>query len=413
MQTKESVAANTALNARDFGFSPSASANGNSEALNRAVRNGGVIEVTEPGVYDVSEPVYLCSDTSLRFAPGVTLRRQPCENGDNGNVFVNRGAFTGVPDKNIEISGLTLLVNGVESLPAQNGGTKTVIGLRAHVSFLYIENLTLTGITIPDLKKIDYAISICEFKNALVENCRFEGDKDGVHFGPGRRFVVRGCTFRTEDDAVALNCSDYSVSNPTLGTIEDGLIENCLDLPDKPTLSMFLRILVGGWKEWEKGMRVFHSDAVVHNGRLYRVVMKPSFESYVSLTPPTHESGFAEYDGIRWVRTHIGCRPEDMPFTANCRNITVRSCTILRPRPRQVLIYASYDEWLHSYHPGCPVPEVRDIRFENVQVLAETETFIHVNTKTERLTVENCYLCGSGLREEPNAQMPPYPPVFS
>ena len=140
MQTKESVAANPALNARDFGFSPSASADGNSEALNRAVRNGGVIEVTEPGVYDVSEPVYLGSDTSLRFAPGVTLRRQPCENGDNGNVFVNRGAFTGVPDKNIEISGLTLLVNGVESLPAQNGGTKTVIltvGLSALAALLF------------------------------------------------------------------------------------------------------------------------------------------------------------------------------------------------------------------------------------------------------------------------------------
>ena len=396
-------------NAADYGFLPGANADENSAALNRAVENGGAVEVALPGVYDISEPVYLCSDTDLTFAPGVTLRRTPCKNGDNGNAFVNRGAFTGVPDRNISIRGLTLLVNGVESMHAEQGGTKTVIGLRGHVAFLYVENLTLTGITIPDLGKIDYAISVCEFRHALVENCRLEGDKDGVHFGPGTDFTVRGCVFRTTDDAIALNCSDYSVSNPTLGSIENGLIENCLDLPDRPTNSMFLRILVGGWKHWEKGMRVFHSDAVIHNGRLYRVVMRPDNESYLSLTPPTHETGFAEYDGVRWVRTNIGYAPESLPLTANCRNVTVRNCAIFRSRPRQVLIYASYDEYLHSYHPGCPLPDVNNIRFENIQLLAPTEHFIEIETKTENISVIRCHLGGSDIIETPNPQMPPYP----
>ena len=157
-------------NAADYGFLPGANADENSAALNRAVENGGAVEVALPGVYDISEPVYLGSDTDLSFAPGVTLRRTPCKNGDNGNAFVNRGAFTGVPDRNISIRGLTLLVNGVESMHAEQGGTKTVIGLRGHVAFLYVENLTLTGITIPDLGKIDYAISVCEFLHTLVEN---------------------------------------------------------------------------------------------------------------------------------------------------------------------------------------------------------------------------------------------------
>ncbi len=400
---------NEIVNAANCGFLPGADADENSAALNKAAENGGTVRITVPGVYDISEPIYLGSDTALYFAPGVTLRRVPCKNGDNGNAFVNRGAFTGKPDHNIGIYGLTLLVNGTECLRAELGGTKTVIGLRAHISFLYVEDLTLSGITVPDLCKIDYAISVCEFRRALVENCRLEGDKDGVHFGPGTDFTVRNCVFRTTDDAIALNCSDYSISNPTLGSIENGLIENCLDLPDTPTLSMFLRILVGGWKHWEKGMRVFHSDAVIHNGRLYRVVMRPDNESYISDTPPTHETGFAEYDGIRWVRTHLGYAPEALPVTANCRNITVRNCTILRARPRQVLIYASYDEWLHSYHPGCPQPEVKDIRFENVQVLAETEHFIHIETKTENVSVINCALRGSDIIETPNRQMTPYP----
>ncbi len=399
------------LNAEDFGFLPSRGGDENSAALNRAVMNGGRIEVTRPGVYDISEPIILCSDTDLFFAPGVTLRRVPCKNGDNGNAFVNRGAFTGVPDHNISIRGLTLLANGTEGLMADLGGTKTVIGLRGHISFLYVEDLLLSDITVPDLLKEDYAVSVCEFRRAKVENSRFEGDKDGVHFGPGSDFAVRGCVFRTTDDAIALNCSDYSISNPTLGSIENGVIENCIDLPDVPTPSMFLRILVGGWKNWEPGMRVFHSDAVVHNGKLYRVVMRPDDESYVSLTPPTHEYGFAELDGVRWVRTLIGCAPEALPFTANCRNVTVKNCTILRSRPRQVLIYASYDRWLHSYHPGCPVPEVKNIRFENVQVLAKTEHFIHIETKAENISLVNCTLGVSDVLETPNAQMPAYAPA--
>ena len=397
------------INAADCGFLPGGNADENSAALNRAVSRGGEVEVTLPGLYDISEPVYLGSDTSLTFAPGVTLRRAACKNGDNGNVFVNRGAFTGAPDRNISIRGLTLLVNGVESLPAQAGGSKTVIGLRGHIAFLYVENLTLSDITIPDLEKIDYAISVCEFRHALVENCRLEGKKDGVHFGPGRDFTVWGCAFRTADDAIALNGSDYSVSNPTLGSIENGLIENCVDLPDAPTDSMFLRILVGGWKAWEPGMRVYHSDAVVHGGRLYRVVMRPDNESYVSLTPPTHEAGFAVLDGIHWVRTNIGDAPEALPLTANCRNVTVKNCLILRSRPRQVLIYASYDEYLRSYHPGCPQPEVKDIRFENVQVLAPTARFLHIETKTENVSVVRCALGGSDITETTNRQMAPYP----
>ena len=396
-------------NAADYGFLPGASADENSAALNRAVENGGKIEVTVPGVYDISEPIYLGSDTFLTFGPGVTLRRMPCKNGDNGNAFVNRGAFSGVSDRNIGISGLTLSVNDTECLRQELGGTKTVIGLRGHLAFLYVENLTLSGITIRDLCKIDYAISICEFRHALVENCRLEGDKDGVHFGPGTDFAVRDCVFRTADDAIALNCSDYAPSNPTLGTIENGLIENCLDLPDTPTSSMFLRILVGGWKHWEKGMRVFHSDAVIHNGKLYRVVMRPDNESYLSLTPPTHETGFAEYDGIRWVRTHLGYAPDALPMTANCRNVTVKSCTILRSRPRQVLIYASNDAWLHSFHPGCPMPEVKDLRFENIRILAETAHFIKIETKTENVSVIRCSLGSSDIVETPNPVMPPYP----
>ena len=97
--------------------------------------------------------------------------------------------------------------------------------------------------------------------------------KDAVHFGPGRNFVVRHGVFRTYDDPIALNAHDYTTSNPELGWIENGLIEDCVDLddPENGTTGFFARILAGGWRDWEPGMDIQSSgDAVVSGGRIYR-----------------------------------------------------------------------------------------------------------------------------------------------
>ncbi len=394
---------------KNFGFLPSNDAIKNAKALNDAVKDGGDIIVSLPGVYDIGDTVYLKSGTHLYFSEGVTLRRTEDKNGDNGNLFINEGAFTGKYDEDISITGLHLVTNGVQSTPAEIGGTKTITGLRGHIAFLYINNVRLSGIKITDLSLKDYAIQISDFSNATVENCHLEGQKDGVHFGPGKGFAVRNCTFRTDDDAIALNCFDYSVSNPNCGDIEDGIIENCIDLSGEYAEPFFLRILLGGWTKWTKGMTVYHSDAVVHEGRLYRVVMRPDNEAYTSLTPPTHEDGFCELDGIRWVRTHKGYKENELPLTASCRNVTVRNTVLMRPRNTQVLIYSSYDEYVRSYHRGFPVPDVSGIVFENIQILSECKKAVNIITKTDPIVFRNCYLGGSAIHQEQNQQMAPYP----
>lgn len=394
-----------------YGFLPNNDAERNAAALNNAVKNGGEITVSIPGVYEIGDTVFLHSHTSLHFENGVTLKRTESKDGQNGNLFINVGAFTGIRDTDIRLTGLQLITNSVQSTPAEHGCEKTVTGLRAHIAFLYIEDLYLSDITVTDLSLKDYAIQISDFKNAVVERCRLEGLKDGIHFGPGSDFTVRDCAFRTMDDAIALNCSDYSVSNPNLGDIENGLIENCIDLKGDPTEAFFLRILVGGWSKWQAGMTVYHSDAVVHNGRLYRVVMRPDNEAYISNTAPVHEHGFAELDGIRWVRTNIGCDAEALPFTASCRNIRLNNITLQQPRRRQILIYASYDEYLRSYHAGFPMPTVENITLENVQVHCKTQHLLHIQTKTEVITLKNCYLNGSDILQEQNEQMAIYDPA--
>ncbi len=394
--------------AKNFGFLPSCHGKTNAKALNEAVKEGGDITVSLPGVYDVSDTVYLKSGTHLYFSEGVTLRRIENENGDNGNLFINIGAFNGVYDEDISITGLHLVTNGVQSTPAEVGGTKTIAGLRGHIAFLYIRNVKLSGIKITDLSAKDYAIQISDFYNAVVENCHIEGEKDGVHFGPGKDFIVRGCTFRTVDDAIALNCFDYSVSNPNCGDIENGIIENCVDLRGESIEPFFLRILVGSWTEWKKGMTVYHSDAVNYNGRIYRVLMQPDNVAYTSVTPPDHEEGFAEYDGIRWVRTHKGYNENELPLTASCRNITVKNIVFMQPRRTQIFIYSSYDEYVRSYHRGYAVPEVKNIVFENLQMLCDGENILGIRTKTDPIVFRNCCLNKSSIVQYENSQMSPY-----
>ncbi|MBQ3087492.1 MAG: hypothetical protein IJC45_09160 [Clostridia bacterium] len=398
-------------NASSFGFLPQNDGIANARSLNAAVAEAGEVVVSVPGIYEIADTVYLHSHTHLHFEKGVTLKRVENPDGQNGNAFINVGAFTGVRDTDIRLTGLHLLTNGTESTPAECGGTKTVTGLRAHVAFLHVENVYVSDMELTDLSPKDYAVQISDFKNATVERCHLEGLKDGIHFGNGSDFVVRDCRFRTADDAIALNCSDYSVSNPSLGDLENGLIENCTDLKGSPTNACFLRILVGGWTAWKKGMTVYHSDAVIHEGKLYRVCMQPDNTAYISCTPPTHEKGFAEYDGIRWVRTNNACAADKLPLSASCRNIVLRNINIQQPRDTQILIYASYDEYLRSYHPGYAMPAVSNIVLENVQVQCKTEHLIRIRTKTEPIILRNCILNGSDIIQQQNEQMEPYAPT--
>lgn len=66
-----------------------------------------------------------------------------------------------------------------------------------------------------------------------------KGMKDGVHLGRGNGFTISNCVFQTFDDAIALNAHDYSIGNPELGWIENGVIENCHDLSAENTTGFF------------------------------------------------------------------------------------------------------------------------------------------------------------------------------
>lgn len=379
-----------------YGFSPLADGAANVRALQNAVNAFETVAVSAPGIYDMAGTVRLPSDTHLVFAPGVTMRRVPLkERREEGNLFVNEGAFTGTYNENISVDGAHIVVNGVESAAiSSDDDAKTILqtpnvitGLRGHLAFLYVKHLRIRNILMTDLQAKDYGIQVSDFEDVTIEHVHIEGKKDGVHFGPGRQFVLRGGVFRTGDDAIALNCADYAVSNPNFGSISDGLIENCVELPGAES-GLFIRILVGTARDWERGMTVYHSDAVRTKNGMYRVVMRPDNTPYRSETEPCFDEPCRELDGILWVKTHRGYEKKQISLDAGCRNIRFRNLMLAHPRDRAVLIYKNDDAYLRSWYPGSAAPEVKNIRFENVQLLQPIRQFLCVETPAENVGID-------------------------
>lgn len=364
-------------------ISPRFYANQNSEILQDYIDNHEITEITEPGVYDISDTIFLDDNKTLIFGDGVILRRQHSEK-FNGNVFINRGAFTGEPNSNITIKGLRLLANNVESTPASEEWDKTVVGLRGHLAFSYINNLVLENIEITGLERKDYGIQICNFKNVHVENIFVEGKKDGIHFGPGSNFVLRNGVFKTADDPIALNADDYSVSNPTLGVIENGLIENCRDLYEEINDGYFVRILSGAWVDWYRGMKVRHSDSVVYNGNLYRVVMEPSYDEFVSLTPPDFEKGFCTLDGIRWAKTGY-----EKVYNSFVRDIIFRNIYLEKARKVGISFSIEQNEYRRGLYDGAELVANGSFIFDNINVSADVEYPIAVRTPVDSIEIKN------------------------
>ena len=395
------------INANEFGFLPENTPEKNAEALQKAVDMGGSVYVTLPGVYAISEQVEIGDNTRLVFSEGVILRREASICGINACAFINKGALKGEYNRNIEIVGLHLECNGIES--NDFGVNSRIAGLRAQVAMIYVENLTIKSFQCHGLLEKDYAIQISAFKNIYLDDLFITGNKDGVHLGWGDGFVIRNGRFRTFDDPIALNAFDYATSNTHVGWIENGIIEDCIDMDDESTTGFFCRILGGAWIKWQKGMQVQHSDTVAVNGRTYRVLMNPKDgRLYTSDTPPCHERGIAEYDGINWVAVR-----DTEELDCGCRNITIRNCRLQKKRNTGIAVSLNYDTYARSIYHGCKCVPQSGITLENIIPENDIDVLFFSNYPTENVILKNidfkssklCFDC------EPNAEDIIYPEV--
>ena len=382
--------------AKAFGFSTGSSGIENAKALQKAIDKGGTIVVSQPGTYKIASTLYIGSNTSLIFGNGVSLKKVD-EKGSFAQLIINRGAITRSYDEHITIEGLHVIVNGVDNC------SDLVLGLRGVLGFSYVKDLRVKGLRCYDLTGCQFCLQICRFEDVVIEDVIIKGQKDGIHFGPGKRFTIRDGVFQTFDDAIALNGQDYSTSNPEMGWIEDGLIENCYDLNQEKTVGFFCRMLGGGWIDWKKGMKVQQSDAVVSNGRIYRVKMPPNAILYESVTRPDFESGTKVLDGITWVMTQ-----EQISYTAGVRNVTFRNIQLEKPRI-PFSIQFDMGRYNRSYYSGAEVPIQENIIFDNIKVLYDKNIpLVQVTTPVNMITITNSRLKNKGFLFYGNEILPGY-----
>ena len=394
-----SIACTPVKYADRYGFLPENDALTNSEALQRCLDGGGKIRVRKPGTYPVCRTLMLDTDTDLLFGKDVVLSKALGPDSLGARfVFINRGAFERKYDENISIRGLNLRCNGLDSRSGHKLDVPVIVGLICQVGFFYIKNLNINDFTLLDLPPRDFAIQICTFENATVENVHIEGMKDAVHFGPGRGFTVRHGIFKTFDDPIALNAHDYTTSNPELGWIEDGLIEDCVDLddPEHGTTGFFARILAGGWRDWEEGMDIQSSgDAVVSEGRIYRSNGPKVKVNYTSTCRPTHEEGTVTYpDGITWTMSQT----RDIVHSCGVRNVTFRDIRLQKKRPIALCLHFDHDQYSRSYYPYAEIPVQSNIVFERVFVENEIPVLIQSRTPVDSITLRDSRIWSSEIR---------------
>ncbi|WP_157687386.1 glycoside hydrolase family protein [Pedobacter psychrophilus] len=384
-------------NATDFGFSENESGVNNTKALQAAVDKGGTILVGKPGTYKLAGTVYIGDSTSLIFGDGVVIKKV-AENGIFCQVILNKGALTKTYNKHISIIGMNLMVNGVENW------MHDVFGLRGQLGFFYVKDLKIERFRCLDLGKAQFCLQICTFENLLINDVIIKGKKDGIHLGAGKRFKISNCIFETADDAIALAAGDWVTGNPEFGDIEGGVIENCYDLKASILEGAFAKIVASAWVDWKPGIEVRHSDAVVSDGRIYRVIAEVDGKYHKSITKPTFKEGFKVIDGIKW-----WMHQADTFHTAVVKNVVFRDIFLESQRvPFQIMCYDI--DYAHSYFRGAPVPVQSGIALENISVLNNYQKpLISISSPCDLLSIRNSYLNNNGIEFKQAKDFDSYP----
>lgn len=375
--------------ASDYGFSTSADGEENAEALQKALNGGGKIIVDGEGIYDISKSLFLDSNTELIFADGIILNK--CKNRNGGlmsHMFINRHAFDRTYDENISIKGLNIQMNGLDN----GNDIGRIQGLSGTVSFFYIKNLVIKDFKSVGGGPYDFVIHICTFDSVTIEDVYIEGRKDAIHFGRGKNFVVRNGKFKTYDDPIALNAHDYHISNPELGWIENGLIENCYDLDDSSTTGFFCRILAGAWPEWRAGMKFQNSDAVISDGKIYRLSTSSGESLFTSTSKPVHDNGTKTYDdGLTWTMT----QKNDIVDHCGVKNVHFRNIFLQKNRSSAFSFHFDNDKFSRSYYPDCTTPVQTGIVLENIYQQSRIDKLIFCITPVDTIRIINSVLFDS------------------
>lgn len=377
-----------------FGFNPNNNAHDNSIALQSALNGGGTIIVDIPGRYYFSKTHVIEPNTTLIFGANTILDRQ-CD--DDGNCptypFINKNASANNLnnlDENITIKNLTLSVH------SNNMGNdiERIYGLQGYLAFANVKNLVIDGFTMLDGGNNCYAIHIQGFENISLKNIHIESQKDGIHLGKGKGFVIKHCKFKTNDDAIALNAHDYPSCTKYLGWIENGIVED-IHFLSAPNFNKGrgIYMLGGSWVDWYSGMKVReYGDTVVSFGKIYRTkstVALPSRPTITSTVRPEHTSGTVTYsDGVTWEFV------QDVAIGYNAFVKNVRFKDIYFDRETNGAITFNFDDDLYSrsYYPDpTTLSTFENIIIENLVTNENVDHAIYANSPIDSIKLVNSF----------------------
>ena len=373
---------NNVVLAENYGVSPTNTAEENSTAMQKLLNNCGTIMLLKPGTYKFGKILKVKSNTRLLFGSGVFIDLSETVNG----FMVNESAYSNINiDANIYIDGLSIKVNG------SNLGGAGIVGMNGLLNFFNVNNLVLENIKCADIPNDVFFVHLCRFYNVLIDNITAIGKKDAIHVNCGNFLTIRHGIFKTYDDPIALNAHDYPRCVPYYGLIENVLIEDCIDEADTSTTGFFCRMLGGAWADWKSGNNYRHSDTIVTENGIYRMIGSGTTE-YTSTVKPTHTSGeVTESDGITWrfIQPHF-----DAIYSVGCRNITFRNILLKKNRENVFAFHYDNDSFSRSYYPNA-VPFVQtNIVFDNITCIGDITNFIYGITPVDNIKLMNSTLYG-------------------
>ena len=367
-------------NAMVYNVLPTNDAETNTKNMQKLLDIGGDISVTLSGVYEFSDVLQIGDNTNIHLANDVLFKRTS----DKG-LFINKGALIGETNVNINIDGLNI-DDGINTF------TMSITGLRGLLSMYHVKNVKITNIKCENIGSIGYLTQFCDWENVIIDGIVATGRKDAVHVGRGKAMVVKNGYFKTYDDPIALNAHDYPNCVPMLGWIENVVIENCYDLSDSSTTGYFARLLGGSWLDWGEGNEYRHSDIVVSNNKLYRLIAEGSgTTSVVSIEKPTHDDGEVMYsDGLKWRFIQNG-----IIYNCGCKDVTFRDIYLQKNRPNVFSFHFDDDSYSRSYYPKSTAPIQSNILMDGLHCQSEITNLISCLTPVDSIRIVNSDLLGN------------------
>ncbi|MCQ2389737.1 MAG: FAD-dependent oxidoreductase, partial [Kiritimatiellae bacterium] len=244
----------------------------------------GRVEFPE-GLWIVSKPLLIGSDTHLVCSPKTTIRLRDWS---NCPVLMNRGSEPGGSDRNITVEGGTWDGNNVKQkrgrarFPGRPGGGD----VNQLTVFAGVTNLTLRGMTLKDPDS--YCIELTDVADFTVEDVVFDcNDKtpnqDGLHVdGSARNGCIRNLRGHTNDDFVALNSDEGDWRSPS-SDIADVLIDG-----------------IYGGDDGYTAVRLLSRNAKIENVVIRNVYGKYKYNgvSFTHWAFENHKPGMGHFDNV-------------------------------------------------------------------------------------------------------------------